>query len=60
VFESTNNAEFISNFEYILRRKDTDETWWGSYSFTPIRDKTGRVIGSVVVGCEIVGLIRNR
>ncbi len=35
--------------EYTLRRKDTGETWIGSYSFAPIRDKDGAIIGSVVM-----------
>jgi PAS domain S-box-containing protein len=46
-------GETSSNEEYILRRKDTGETWWGSYSFAPIKDKNSSIIGSVVVGHEI-------
>jgi len=46
-------GETISNAEYMLRKKDTGETWWGSYSFAPIRDKNSSIIGSVVVGHEI-------
>ena len=46
-------GETASNIEYILRRKDTGETWWGSYSFAPIMDKNSEIIGSVVVGHEI-------
>jgi len=38
---------------YKLRRKDTGETWIGSYSFAPIRDKDGAIVGSVVVGRDI-------
>ncbi len=46
-------GETVTNAEYILRRKDTNETWVGSYSFAPIRDKNGTIVGSVVVGRDI-------
>jgi two-component system CheB/CheR fusion protein len=46
-------GETGTNAEYTLRRKDTGEIWVGSYSFAPIRDKDGEVIGSVVVGRDI-------
>lgn len=46
-------GEMITDVEYILRRKDTGETWVGSYSFAPIRDKDGAIFGSVVIGRDI-------
>jgi PAS domain-containing protein len=46
-------GEIGSNIEYMLRRKDTGETWWGSYNFGPIRDEDGRIVGAVVAGREI-------
>ena len=46
-------GESVTNAEYTLRRKDTGETWVGSYSFSPIRDKDGGIVGSVVVGRDI-------
>ena len=46
-------GETVTNAEYTLRRKDTGETWVGSYSFGPIRDKVGAIVGSVVVGRDI-------
>jgi PAS domain S-box-containing protein len=46
-------GETVTNAEYTLRRKDTGETWVGSYSFGPIRDKDGVIVGSVVVGRDI-------
>ena len=46
-------GETVSNAVYTLRRKDTGETWVGSYSFSPIRDKDGLIVGSVVVGRDI-------
>jgi len=42
-----------SNAEIHLRRKDTGESWIGSYSFAPIRDEQGQIVGSVVVGRDI-------
>jgi PAS domain S-box-containing protein len=46
-------GETALNAEYGLRRKDTGESWIGSYSFAPIRDKEGAIVGSVVVGRDI-------
>ncbi len=46
-------GEAAKNAEYILRRKDTGETWVGSYSFAPIRDSNGVIVGSVVAGRDI-------
>jgi PAS domain S-box-containing protein len=46
-------GETVTNAEYHLRRKDTGESWVGSYSFSPIRDKQGEIVGSVVVGRDI-------
>ncbi|HEX7554471.1 MAG TPA: ATP-binding protein, partial [Geothrix sp.] len=46
-------GETATNAEYTLRRKDTGETWVGSYSFAPIRDEDGAIVGSVVAGRDI-------
>lgn len=46
-------GETATNTEYTLRRKDTGETWEGSFSFGPIRDKDGRITGSVAAGRDI-------
>ena len=46
-------GEVVTDAEYTLRRKDTGETWFGSYNFAPIRDKDGTIIGSVVIGRDI-------
>jgi len=46
-------GETATNAEYTLRRKDTGETWVGSYSFSPIRDPQGAIVGSVVVGRDV-------
>ncbi|MBV5330667.1 MAG: PAS domain S-box protein [Chlorobium sp.] len=45
--------EAATNAEYILRRKDSGETWVGNYSFGPIRDANGSIVGSVVSGRDI-------
>lgn len=42
-----------TNEEYTLRRKDTGETWIGSYSFAPIRHNEGAIAGSIVVCRDI-------
>jgi|GEM_PF-2215245 len=39
--------------EFRLRRRDTGETWIGSYNFAPIRDAEGVIVGSVVVGRDV-------
>ena len=46
-------GETASDVEYMLRRKETGETWWGSYNFAPIKDEDGRIVGAVVAGREI-------
>lgn len=46
-------GETATNVEYTLRRKDTGETWIGNYSFSPIRDEEGAIVGSVVTGRDV-------
>ena len=46
-------GETATDVEFTLRRKDTGETWVGSYSFAPICDKGGEIVGSVVVGRDV-------
>lgn len=46
-------GETVTNAEYTLRRRDTGTTWVGSYSFAPIRDPDGTVVGAVVVGRDV-------
>ena len=45
-------GEKVQNAEYSLRRRDTGESWVGSYSFAPILNKED-IVGSVVVGRDI-------
>jgi PAS domain S-box-containing protein len=44
--------------EYHLRRKDSGESWIGSYSFAPIHSIHGEIIGSVVVARDITARVR--
>jgi PAS domain S-box-containing protein len=46
-------GETAVDAEYNLRRRDTGESWVGSYSFAPIRDTAGAILGSVVVARDI-------
>ncbi len=46
-------GETARNAEYRLRRKDTGESWIGSYSFSPIRDAQGAIVGSIVAARDI-------
>jgi len=46
-------GETAAHAEYTLRRKDTGETWIGSYNFSPIRDKDGMIVGAVVNARDI-------
>ena len=46
-------GEKASNVEYRLHRKETGETWWGSYNFAPIHDQDGGIAGAVVSAREI-------
>ncbi|MEW6721179.1 MAG: PocR ligand-binding domain-containing protein [Thermodesulfobacteriota bacterium] len=41
-------GETVSNAEYTVRRKDTGDSWVGSYSVGPIRDERGAIVGAVV------------
>ncbi|MEI7996798.1 MAG: PAS domain S-box protein, partial [Methylococcaceae bacterium] len=52
-------GESGNNVEYTLRRKDTGETWMGSYCFGPIRNNQGQIVGSVVTGRDITEQKRN-
>ncbi|HTW78790.1 MAG TPA: PAS domain-containing protein [Terracidiphilus sp.] len=46
-------GETGANLEFVLRRKDTQESWIGSYSFAPLRDPRGEIFGAVVVSRDI-------
>jgi PAS domain S-box-containing protein len=46
-------GEVATNVEYALRRKDSGETWVGSFSFAPIRDKDSTIVGAVVSARDI-------
>lgn len=46
-------GETAVNVEYNMRRRDTGETWIGSFSFSPIRGSDGSIVGTVVVARDI-------
>ena len=46
-------GESGNNVEFIVRRKDTGETWIGSYNFGPIRDENGVIAGAVVTARDV-------
>jgi len=46
-------GETCTDAEYTLRRKDTGETWIGSFSFAPIRNDQGVIIGAVVTARDV-------
>lgn len=46
-------GETECNVEFIIQRKDTGERWMGSYSFGPVLDTQGIIMGAVVVARDI-------
>jgi PAS domain S-box-containing protein len=46
-------GESGTNEELRLRRKDTGESWVGSYSFSPIRGNDGQIAGAVVIARDV-------
>jgi PAS domain S-box-containing protein len=47
------HGERASGLELRVRRLDTGEAWVGSYSFAPVRDPAGVIIGAVIVGRDV-------
>ncbi len=48
-------GETGTGVEFRLLRKDSGQTWFGSYNYAPIRNQDGRIVGSVVTGRDISG-----
>jgi signal transduction histidine kinase len=46
-------GESGSNVEYRLRRKDTGESWYGSFNFAPLHDADGRVTACVATARDV-------
>jgi PAS domain S-box-containing protein len=46
-------GEIGTNVERTLRRKDSGESWVASYSYAPIRDDAGAIVGAVVSARDI-------
>ena len=49
-------GEVGSSVEYTVKRKDGGERWTMSYSFGPVRDRAGQLIGAVVTGRDVTVL----
>jgi len=47
------------NHEIQIRRKDTEESWTGSYSYAPILNEEGHITGSVSTARDITELKRS-
>uniref|UniRef100_E6PZ96 Uncharacterized protein n=1 Tax=mine drainage metagenome TaxID=410659 RepID=E6PZ96_9ZZZZ len=47
------NGEVARGAEYTLRRKDTGETWVGSYNFSPIHGNDNTIVGAVISAQDI-------
>lgn len=45
--------------EYVVRRRDTGATWFGNYTFAPIRDESGKITGSVVTARDVTAQKEN-
>src|SRR5690606_6922579 len=46
-------GEKVTEIEYTTMNIDNGETWVGSFSFSPMRDKEGIISGSVVVARDV-------
>lgn len=46
-------GESGTNVEYGLRRKDTGQSWAGSYSYAPTRSQEGAITGAVVTARDV-------
>jgi PAS domain S-box-containing protein len=46
-------GESVKSAEYRLRRVDTGDSWWASFSFGPLRDTHGVLLGAVMVARDI-------
>lgn len=51
-------GESASSAEYIIRRKDTGESWIASFSYGPIYNGGGKVIGGILAARDITELRR--
>jgi PAS domain S-box-containing protein len=51
-------GETATNVIYKLRRKDTGASWLGSYSYAPIRNSEGDILGSVVIGRDVTEAVQ--
>jgi len=53
------SGESSSSVEFRVQRKDTGESWFGSYTFGPIRDPQGAILGAVVTARDVTNRIQS-
>ena len=53
------SGESSSSVEFMIRRKDSGESWFGSYTFAPIRDPQGAILGAVVTARDVTNRIHS-
>lgn len=46
-------GESAEQFEFRVRRKDTGESWIGSYNYAPILDSDGHIIGGAITARDV-------
>jgi len=46
-------GETASGIEFVMKRNDTGESWVGSYSYAPILDSEGEIVGTVVTARDV-------
>lgn len=54
------HGESGTNLEFRHRRRDTGAAWVGSYSFAPIHDSAGAIVGSVVTSRDVTEVAKVR
>jgi hypothetical protein len=53
------HGESSSSVELMVRRKDIGESWFGSYTFAPIRDPQGAILGAVVTARDVTNRVHS-
>jgi PAS domain S-box-containing protein len=52
-------GESSSSVELMVRRKDIGESWFGSYTFAPIRGPQGAILGAVVTARDVTNRVHS-
>lgn len=53
-------GEQVKDFVVRLQRKETGEVWFASYSFAPIRDDEGRIVGAAGAVVDVTEAVQTR